>query len=131
MDVPTGILLPHASPRAKCSLRPSARCGNLLMLAGCIAMLQGCIARTAWDVVTLPVRAAGKAVDVATTSQSEADENRGREIRRREERLGTLERTYERLRQKCIAGDSEACTQARAVYAEITALLPTVPLEPE
>ena len=101
------------------------------MLAGCIAMLQGCIARTAWDVVTLPVRAAGKAVDVATTSKSEADENRGREIRRREERLGTLERTYERLRQKCIAGDSEACTQARAVYAEITALLPTVPLEPE
>ena len=36
--------------------------------------LSGCIAKTALDVVTLPVKAASKTVDVMTTSQSEADE---------------------------------------------------------
>lgn len=46
----------------------------------------GCLARTAVDIVTLPVKVAGKAVDVATTSQSEADRNRGREIRKEEKR---------------------------------------------
>ena len=52
--------------------------------------LQGCLAKTAYNVATLPVRAASKGVDLATTSQSEADEKRGREIRQREERLGRL-----------------------------------------
>ncbi len=50
--------------------------------------LTGCIARTALDIVTLPVKAAGAAVDAVTTSQSEADEKRGREIRKQEEREG-------------------------------------------
>ena len=49
-------------------------------------LLTGCLARTAVDIVTLPVKVAGKVVDVATTSQSEADRNRGREIRKAEER---------------------------------------------
>ena len=53
-------------------------------------MLSGCLAKTVVDVATLPVKAASKAVDLATTSQSEADEKRGREIRRREERLAKL-----------------------------------------
>ena len=38
---------------------------------------------------------AGKAVDLATTSQSEADQKRGREIRREEERLGRERRLLE------------------------------------
>lgn len=57
--------------------------------------LSGCIASTALDVVTLPVKAAGvavnatsSAVDAVTTSQSEADEKRGRELRKAEERAG-------------------------------------------
>jgi hypothetical protein len=54
--------------------------------------LTGCIAKTAVDVVTLPVKAASKTVDVLTTSQSEADEKRGREIRLYEECLGKEER---------------------------------------
>lgn len=48
--------------------------------------LAGCVARTAADIVTLPVRAAGAGVDAVTTSQEEADRNRGREIRKQEER---------------------------------------------
>ena len=54
-----------------------------LALAGCTT-----IASTAVDVVTLPVKVVSKGVDVATTSQSEADEKRGREIRRAEEKAG-------------------------------------------
>lgn len=51
-------------------------------------MLSGCIVRTAADVVTAPVRAVGQVADWTTTSQDEADRNRGREIREEEERLG-------------------------------------------
>ena len=54
-------------------------------LAGCVV---GTVASTAVDVVTLPVKAVSAGVDAVTTSQSEADEKRGREIRREEERRG-------------------------------------------
>lgn len=56
------------------------------------AALSGCIASTVVDVVTLPVRAVGKGVDVLTTSQSEADEKRGRNLRKQEEREGKAAR---------------------------------------
>jgi hypothetical protein len=59
-------------------------------------ILGGCVARTAVDVVTLPVRAVGAGVDAVTTSQSEADEKRGREIRKEEERRAREERRRER-----------------------------------
>lgn len=48
----------------------------------------GCLAKTAFDVATLPVKAAGKAVDWTTTSQSESDRNYGRKMRKQEEREG-------------------------------------------
>jgi hypothetical protein len=54
--------------------------------------LGGCLVRTAADIVTLPVKAAAKTVDVLTTSQSEADEKRGRAMRKHEECLGKEER---------------------------------------
>lgn len=60
------------------------------------ALLSGCIARTAVDLVTLPVKMVGAGVDAATTSQAEADQRRGREIREEEERLGRLARRCER-----------------------------------
>ncbi|CAN5186260.1 hypothetical protein BH10PSE12_BH10PSE12_21300 [soil metagenome] len=47
-------------------------------------LLQGCIARTAANIVTLPVRAGAQGVDWATTSQDEADRNRGRDMRKQE-----------------------------------------------
>lgn len=55
-------------------------------------LLSGCIASTALDIVTLPVKAAGAAVDAVTTSQSEADQKRGRELRKQEEREGKAAR---------------------------------------
>ena len=61
---------------------------KLLLVAALPLALSGCIARTAVDIVTLPVRAVGAGVDAVTTSQSEADERRGRELRRAEEREG-------------------------------------------
>lgn len=77
-----------------------------LILAALV--LQGCLARAAVGVVTLPVRAVSKGVDMATTSQSEADENRGRQIRKREERLGELDRKYGKQMEACADGDDEA-----------------------
>ena|SRR5688572_15283131 len=93
--------------------------------------LQGCLAKTAVDVVTLPVKVASRGVDLATTSQSEADQARGREIRQREERLARLERDYGRQMDRCGDGDRRACDQARLTYAEMQVLLPSIPLEPE
>ncbi len=58
--------------------------------------LTGCIAKTALDIVTLPVKAAGAAVDGLTTSQSEADEKRGRELRKAEAREGKAARKRQR-----------------------------------
>ena len=40
------------------------------------------LAKTAVDVVTLPVKVVSKCVDLATTSQSEADEKHGRALRK-------------------------------------------------
>ncbi|NNC73390.1 MAG: hypothetical protein HKN78_11025 [Sphingomonadaceae bacterium] len=57
----------------------------IIIMAG---MLSGCIARTAASVVTAPFKVVGQAADWATTSQDEADRNRGREIRAEEERIG-------------------------------------------
>lgn len=68
--------------------------------------LTGCIARTAADIVTLPVRAVSGGVDLLTTSQSEADEKRGRRIREREECMGKEER---RARRQERAPDFSRC----------------------
>lgn len=54
-------------------------------LSGCVV---GTVAKTAVDVVTLPVKAVSAGVDAATTSQSEADERRGRQLRKDDERRG-------------------------------------------
>jgi hypothetical protein len=93
--------------------------------------LEGCLAQAALDVATLPVKVATRGVDLATTSQSEADQNRGRQIRQREERLGKLERDYARQMGDCQDGSRRACDNARETYAEMQVLLPSVPAEPE
>lgn len=69
---------------------------RIILLAAASLTLSGCIARTAVDLVTLPVRAAGAGVDALTTSQAEADQRRGREIREAEEREGREARRRER-----------------------------------
>jgi hypothetical protein len=54
-------------------------------LSGCIV---GTVAKTAVDVVTIPVKVASAGVDAVTTSQAEADQKRGRELRKQEEERG-------------------------------------------
>lgn len=104
--------------------------GPALVLLPLVAFgLSGCLAKTAFDVATAPVRVASKAVDMATTSQSEADEKRGREIRKREERLGQLDRQRTKLERQCLEGDRRSCDEAASVNAEIRALMPQVPYE--
>ena len=56
----------------------------------------GCLVKTAVDVATLPVKAAGKAVDWTTTSQSESDRNYGRKMRKQEEQEGRDRKLWER-----------------------------------
>lgn len=70
-----------------------------------LVLLSGCIARTAVSVVTLPVRAASAGVDAVTTSQSEADEKRGRALRKQEEREGREARRAEKERRRAERGD--------------------------
>jgi len=67
-----------------------------LLLGGCVV---GAVAETAVDVVTLPVKAVSAGVDAATTSQAEADQKRGRELRKQEEERGRQWRlAWERCR---------------------------------
>ena len=76
-----------------------------LILLATIPLLSGCIvkdvAETAVGVASIPVKAASAGVDAATTSQSEADEKRGREIRKQEEERG---RQLRELEQRCRKG---------------------------
>ena len=102
------------------------------IIAPCAAlMLTGCVAKTAFDVVTAPVRVGSQVVDWTTTSQDEADRARGREIRRREEHVGKLQRDLLKREEDCLDGDDRACREAVALRREIDALLTTLPREPD
>ncbi len=58
---------------------------SALTFALCLPLLAGgCIAKTAFDVVTLPVKATGQVIDWTTTSQEESDRNYGRKMRKQE-----------------------------------------------
>jgi hypothetical protein len=62
------------------------------LLSGCVV---GTVAKTAVDVVSIPVKVVSAGVDAATTSQSERDEKRGRELRKQEEEAGKQARLAE------------------------------------
>ena len=72
-----GDALPHIPAMRLLAILP------LFALAGCVV---GTIAETAVDVAVLPVKVASAGIDAVTTSQSEADEKRGRELRQAEAR---------------------------------------------
>jgi hypothetical protein len=97
------------------------------LAATALFALSGCLAKTAFDVATAPVKIASKGVDMATTSQSEADEKRGRDLRKREERLGKLEREYRKLNERCHDGSQKACDDRDEIGREIDSLMPTIP----
>ena len=62
----------------------------LLLPVSAGLMLSGCVVATAAAIVAIPIKVAGKAVatgiDAATTTQKEADEDRGRADRKAEEK---------------------------------------------
>jgi hypothetical protein len=101
-----------------------------MIVASVTLTLPGCVAKTAFDIASAPVKAASRGVDLATTSQSEADQRRGRELRKREEKLGQLERDYAKQNKACVKGYDKSCEAARITYNQIQDLLPTVPVEP-
>lgn len=72
----------------------------VVLLLPATLVLTGCVARTAVDIVTLPVRAVGAGVDAVTTSEEEADRNRGRAIRKQEEREAKERRREEKRRER-------------------------------
>ncbi|HWW58185.1 MAG TPA: hypothetical protein VN047_14935 [Sphingopyxis sp.] len=84
-----------------------------LLLAGCVSAVK--------TVVTAPVKAVGQVADWSTTSQEESDRNRGRELRKREERVGKLSRDRDKAAQKCQRGNAEQCQRAQVLEHEIEA----------
>jgi isocitrate lyase len=78
---------------------------KLLLLLASALSLSGCMvasaAKTAVDVASLPVKAVSKGVDMATTSQAEADEKRGRAARKADEQRG---REARRMAERCRTG---------------------------
>jgi hypothetical protein len=78
---------------------------RILLAAAFPVLLSGCVvktvAETAVDVVTLPVKVVSAGVDAATTSQSEADEKRGRELRKADEARA---REARKLEERCRKG---------------------------
>ena len=79
-------------------MKTLAALASAVLLSGCAI---GSVASTAVGVVTLPVKVVSKTVDLATTSRSEADEKRGRELRKQDEIRG---REARRLADRCRAG---------------------------
>lgn len=83
------------------------------LLAGCVSAVK--------TVVTAPVKAVGQVADWTTTSQDEADRNRGREMRKREERIGKLSRQRDKAAEKCRDGNEEQCQRAEVIEHELEA----------
>ena len=78
-----------------------------VLLGGCVV---GTDAKTAVTVATLPVKVVSAGVDAATTSQSEADEKRGRELRKQDEERGRQARAM-----------AERCRQGRPLPTDVCA----------
>ena len=78
------------------------------------AALSGCVvetvAKTAVDVVSVPVKVASAGVDAVTTSQAERDQKRGRELRKQEEERGRLFREAQNRCRKGRPLPTDDCT---------------------
>jgi ElaB/YqjD/DUF883 family membrane-anchored ribosome-binding protein len=92
---------------------------RLICVVAPFILLQGCVASVVSNVVTAPVKIVSKTADVLTTSQSESDEKRGREMRKREEKLGKLSRQLSKAQERCADGNRGACEQAEDIREQI------------
>ena len=66
-----------------------------IVLVALLPLLAGGCISTVGKVVTAPVRIVSKGVDWTTTSQSEADRNYGKKMRKEEEREGKERRKWQ------------------------------------
>lgn len=92
---------------------------RVLIALPLILALPGCVASVVKDVVTAPVKVVSKTADVLTTSQSEADEKRGRALRKQEERIGKLARKRKDAQEDCADGDRDACARLEDLDTQI------------
>jgi len=67
---------------------------KILLLALLPLVSGGCV-RTVASIVTAPVKVVSKGIDWTTTSQSEADRNYGKKMRKEEEREGKERRKWQ------------------------------------
>jgi hypothetical protein len=87
----------------------------LVPIAAALPMLAGgCVAKTVWDVATLPVKAGSQVVDWTTTSQSESDRNYGRKMRKKEAEEGKARRKHD---QECKRHPERECEPYEGVRA--------------
>jgi hypothetical protein len=91
-------------------MRKLALFAMLPLLSGCVV---GTVAKTAFDVATIPVKVASAGVDAATTSQAEADQKRGREVRKEEEKRGREARQMAERCRKGHALPTDICAAAQ------------------
>jgi uncharacterized protein YceK len=94
----------------------------IIIVVAALPLLTGCVSAVK-TVVTAPVKAVGQVADWTTTSQDEADRNRGREMRKREEQLGKLARERDKAAEKCRDGKAEQCERAEVLEHEIEAVM--------
>ncbi|RRQ52523.1 hypothetical protein [Sphingorhabdus wooponensis] len=92
---------------------------RLVLAIAPLFLLQGCVASMVSNVVTAPVKIVSKTADVLTTSQSESDEKRGRDMRKREEKVGKLSRQLKKAQKRCSDGDRDACEKADDIRERI------------
>ena len=89
---------------------------NALLFGAVASLLSGCVvgtvAKTAVDVATIPVKVVSAGVDAATTSQKEADEKRGRELRKQDEERGKQIRLAQERCRKGRPLPTDDCTAA-------------------
>ncbi|MEY3634401.1 MAG: hypothetical protein RLZZ61_811 [Pseudomonadota bacterium] len=95
------------------------RKARLVLAIAPIILLQGCVASMVSNVVTAPVKILSKTADVLTTSQSESDEKRGRDMRKQEKNVGKLSRQLKKAQERCADGDRGACEKAEDIRDEI------------
>jgi hypothetical protein len=92
---------------------------NAFLIMAAFPLLTGCVvetvAKTAVDVVTVPVKVASAGVHAVLPSQKKADEKRGREMRKADEERGKQVRmAQERCRQgRPLATDNCAAVAQR------------------
>jgi hypothetical protein len=88
---------------------------NAFLIIAVLPLLTGCVvetvAKTAVDVVTIPVKVASAGVNAVVPNQKKADEKRGREARRQDAERGKQIRLAQ---ERCRSGrplPTDACAQ--------------------